>query len=277
MHTAGLGVECSRSSKIFSAPWVDQKQLSGHIPRGWDHGARIGILCPPTSHGQWGLYSYLRPTGFPRWHTGKESTCQYRRCKRCGFDPWVGKILWSGKWQPTTVFSSAEFHGQRSLVGYSPWGGKESDMTEWLSTQAKSTDFRPPPVWPEGGTLPYGLNLTFLWLRVWNLESDLGWFKGKGGNAGFLALSVIGYILSNLPPPPPPPREGLSEMKPLLFHLDRWISCWISPLDFMLWASSMDSLVGPSQLKNDQIFRIWALYSYYWGISNCDAKTGLED
>ena len=114
---------------------MDQKQLSGHIPRGWDHGARIGILCPPTSHGQWGLYSYLRPTGFPRWHTGKESTCQYRRCKRCGFDPWVGKILWSGKWQPTTVFSSAEFHGQRSLAGYSLWGHKESDVTEHEHTR----------------------------------------------------------------------------------------------------------------------------------------------
>ena len=40
----------------------------------------------------------------PRWHSGKESTCQFRRCKRSGFDLWVGKIPWSRKWQPTTVF-----------------------------------------------------------------------------------------------------------------------------------------------------------------------------
>ena len=47
-----------------------------------------------------------------------------RRCKRCGFDPWVGKILWRRKWQPTPVFLPGESHGQRSLTGYSPWGYK---------------------------------------------------------------------------------------------------------------------------------------------------------
>ena len=40
--------------------------------------------------------------------------------KRCGLDPWVGKIPWRSKWQPTPVFLPGEFHGQRSLVGYSP-------------------------------------------------------------------------------------------------------------------------------------------------------------
>jgi len=51
---------------------------------------------------------------------GNESICQCRRCKRCKFDPWVGKIPWSRKWQPTPVFLPEEFHGQRSLMGYSP-------------------------------------------------------------------------------------------------------------------------------------------------------------
>ena len=45
------------------------------------------------------------------------------------FDPWVGKIPWRRKWQPTPVFLPGKCHGQRSLVGYSPWGCKESDMT----------------------------------------------------------------------------------------------------------------------------------------------------
>ena len=40
------------------------------------------------------------------------------------FNPWVGKIPWSRKWQPTPVFLPGEFHGQRSLVGYSPWVAK---------------------------------------------------------------------------------------------------------------------------------------------------------
>ena len=46
-----------------------------------------------------------------------------------GFDPWVGKIPWKGAWQPTQVLLPGEPHGQRSLVGYGPWGHKESDMT----------------------------------------------------------------------------------------------------------------------------------------------------
>ena len=55
--------------------------------------------------------------GFPG---GKEFACQFRRHKRRGFNPWVGKIPWRRKWQPTPVFLSEKFHGQRSLAGYSP-------------------------------------------------------------------------------------------------------------------------------------------------------------
>ena len=39
-------------------------------------------------------------------------------------DPWVGKILWRRKWQPTPIFLPGKSHGQRDLAGYSPWGGK---------------------------------------------------------------------------------------------------------------------------------------------------------
>ena len=49
------------------------------------------------------------------------------------FNPWVGKIPWRRKWWPTPVFWPGESHGQRSLAGYSPWGHKELDMTEWLT------------------------------------------------------------------------------------------------------------------------------------------------
>ena len=62
----------------------------------------------------------------------KEPTCQCRRPKRCKFKPWVGKIPWRREWQPTPVFLPGEFHGQRSLVGYSPWDHKESDTAERL-------------------------------------------------------------------------------------------------------------------------------------------------
>ena len=53
---------------------------------------------------------------------------------RFRFDPWVRKFPWRRKWQPTPVFLLGESHGQRSLVGYSPWGCKELDITERLST-----------------------------------------------------------------------------------------------------------------------------------------------
>ena len=44
---------------------------------------------------------------------------------------WVGKISWRTAQQSTPVFLHGEFHGQRSLMGYSPWACKESDLTEW--------------------------------------------------------------------------------------------------------------------------------------------------
>ena len=50
-----------------------------------------------------------------------------------GFHPWVGKIPWRRECQPTPVFLPGEFRGQRSLAGYSPWSGIESDMTEQLT------------------------------------------------------------------------------------------------------------------------------------------------
>ena len=67
--------------------------------------------CNPydTNH----FISFCSVPWLPRWFSGKESTCQ---CRRCGFDPWVGKIAWRRKWELTPVFLPAKSHGQRSLV-----------------------------------------------------------------------------------------------------------------------------------------------------------------
>ena len=70
-----------------------------------------------------------------------EFTCQCRRCKRYKFDPWVGKMPWSWKWQHTPVFLPGESHGQRSLVGYRPRGHKESDTTKQLHSLTHSEGF----------------------------------------------------------------------------------------------------------------------------------------
>ena len=71
-----------------------------------------------------------RKPGIPRCYDGKESACQCRRLQRHGFNPWVGKIPWKRKWQPTPVFLLGISQGWRSLAGYSPWDRKESGMTE---------------------------------------------------------------------------------------------------------------------------------------------------
>ena len=64
------------------------------------------------------------------WLSGKESACQ---CRRHGVDPWLGKISWRRKWQPTPVFLPGKPHGQKSLLGHSPWDHKDSEMTEQLT------------------------------------------------------------------------------------------------------------------------------------------------
>ena len=68
--------------------------------------------------------------GFSGGSDGKESAYD----RRPGLDPWVAKIPWRRAWQPIPVFLPGESHGQRCLSSYSPWGCKESDMTEQLST-----------------------------------------------------------------------------------------------------------------------------------------------
>ena len=79
----------------------------------------------------------------PRRHSGQESTCQCRRCQRCRFDPWAGKIPWSRKWQPTPGFLPGDFNGQRSLAGYGPWGCVELGMVEGLSSHTHTHTHTP--------------------------------------------------------------------------------------------------------------------------------------
>ena len=94
------------------------------------------------------MYIYIYPLfwislGLPWWFSGKEPVYQCRKCRRHGFGPWVGKSPWRRKWQPTPVFLPGESNGQRSLADYSPWGHKESGMTEhtrmplpiWVTTE----------------------------------------------------------------------------------------------------------------------------------------------
>ena len=70
----------------------------------------------------------------PWWLSDKESAYQCRRRRRLGFDPWVGRIPWKKKWQPTPVLLPAESHGQSSLAGYSRGVAMSRTRLKWLST-----------------------------------------------------------------------------------------------------------------------------------------------
>ena len=75
-----------------------------------------------------------RPWGHKESDMTDWTVAQRLKClpgmRETGFDPWVGKIPWRRKWQPTPVLSPGESLGQRSLVGYSPQGCKELDTTK---------------------------------------------------------------------------------------------------------------------------------------------------
>ena len=108
-------------------PSRNYSSLLGTHSSGWGHGCYLLIAI-----GGW------RP---PRQWSGKESTPQCRIHKRRGFYPWVEKIPWSMKWQSTPVFLPGKSHGQRSLVGYSPWVAESSTHWGWALSYCLSDSF----------------------------------------------------------------------------------------------------------------------------------------
>ena len=84
-------------------------------------------VCIPYAYMCFFVHECLH-VGFPGGSDGKQSACNVGRP---GLDHWVGKIHWRRAWQPTPVFLPGESHGQRSLVGYSPWGRRVWD--DWAT------------------------------------------------------------------------------------------------------------------------------------------------
>ena len=100
---------------------------------------------------------------------GKESACHVGDP---GLIPGLRRVPLRREWLPTKVFLSGEFHGQRSLVGYSPCGHKESNMTEWLILLVLCT------------FLPH-LYCYHMHLRIWKF------------NCGELHLCIVSSTLKN--------------------------------------------------------------------------------
>ena len=111
---------CEGESRCRARPLQAVTVISRTLPTSqtarWSQSFRISATLW-TSTASW------LTCGLPRGVSATGPTC----CKRCGFHPQGGKIPWRRAWQSTPGFSPGESHGQRSLVGYSPWGRKESD------------------------------------------------------------------------------------------------------------------------------------------------------
>ena len=86
---------------------------------------QISHLCVPLQDGTYNWASLMS-------QMVKKLPANAEGTRNVEFSPWAGKILWRRKWQPTPVLLPGKSHGQRSLVGYRPWGHKESDTTERL-------------------------------------------------------------------------------------------------------------------------------------------------
>ena len=98
----------------------------------WNSGI-LQCYLKSCDMGDWDWHIF---TIFPGGSDGKESAYQCRRCQRCWFYPWVGKIPWRRALQPPPVFLPGESHGQRSLAGYSPWSGRVRH--DWVTEHDKN-------------------------------------------------------------------------------------------------------------------------------------------
>ena len=156
-----------QSCWLFATPWTTARQASLSITNSWSPPKLMPIeLVMPSNHlilcrpllllpsippsitvfsnestlcirwpKYWSFSFNISPSSeHPGLISFRMALCKCRRHRRCGFDPWVRKIPWRRKWQPTPVILSGKSNRQRSLVGYSPWGCKELDMIEHAGT-----------------------------------------------------------------------------------------------------------------------------------------------
>ena len=120
----------------FSQPLIWQ-QLRDNSWRLWDAG-----IIEESPGGEGRIVSSNTCTGLPRWLSGKDSACQ---CRSCRFNPWIKKIPWRWKWQPTPIYLPGKFHGQRSLVGCSLWGSER--VRHNLATKQQQRCLQRIPSW----------------------------------------------------------------------------------------------------------------------------------
>ena len=104
---------------VLQGEFHGQRSLVGYSPWGRKEADTAEQLTHPLIHLSHFIFTFviinelIDNTSFSGSSAGKESACDT--------ETWVRKIPWRREWLPTPVFLPGEFHGQRSLVGYSPW------------------------------------------------------------------------------------------------------------------------------------------------------------
>ena len=138
--------------------------------------------------------------GIPRWLSGKESACQCRRCRKHGFDPWIGKIQWRRKWQPSPVFLPRKFHGQTSLSM-----GLQRSGHDWVTEHTHNECIY--QLWPENSaaTKPPILTTRISWRE--RLEVVTSWTR--------ISISVLALAspLPNTSLPRTQPQRNLPNLE----------------------------------------------------------------
>ena len=106
-HQGRMPAKCSMNANIVinNQKYWAQSTFASII---WKYTMKMGMCCFIPLSAYHNLYLFIT----------------------CRFGPWIRKITWRRKWQPTPVFFTGKFHGQRSPLGYGPWGHRESDATE---------------------------------------------------------------------------------------------------------------------------------------------------
>ena len=145
----------------------------------WWHFSFQLILGPELSNNYFMIH--VGYTGLPWWLNGKDSTCQ---CRRRRFNPWVRKIPWRRKWQPSLVFLPGKSHGQRSLVGCTPWGCER--VGHDLATKKQQWKNCPSLFWS------YVWHMTWLVNEMW---AEVKWVTSSGRVKSLCTLQHILFPL----------------------------------------------------------------------------------